>query len=266
MPKVKVNDINIYYETHGKGFPLVMIMGFSGNLYWWDPSLIEKLARRFRVIIFDNRGSGRTDAPKFDYSMKMFADDTSGLMKALNIQSAHVLGSSMGGAIAQELAINYPERIEKLVLCSTNCGFSKSVLPSPQVLKFMTSGRMGLAADEEDLKRTFSLMFTEDFIRKNPSFLEQFSERMRNYPITPEGYRGQAIANAKFNTYSRLPSIKVPTLVIHGKKDIILPPENARILAERIPGAKLVIFENHPHAMLYQEIDEVIKVIIEFLT
>ena len=129
MPKVKVNDIQIYYEVKGKGFPLVMINGLSDNLTCWDPRLIEALSKKFKLVMFDNRDVGRTDTSEREHPMKTFADDTAGLMKALAISKAHILGISMGGMIAQELVLNHPEKVAKLVLCSTgnNWCFSHKV-------------------------------------------------------------------------------------------------------------------------------------------
>jgi len=134
MPKVKVNDIQIYYEVHGAGFPLVMIMGVGGNINWWDPRLVEGLSKKFKVVIFDNRGTGHTDTSDREYTIKLFANDTAGLMDALGISRFHVFGISMGGMIAQELVLNYPGKVEKLVLCSTNCGGANSVQPSAEVI------------------------------------------------------------------------------------------------------------------------------------
>lgn len=119
MSKAKINDINIYYDVHGDGFPLVMVMGFLGNADCWDPRMLPALSAKFKVITFDNRGAGRTDVSDKQFSMRLFAEDTVGLMDVLNVPKAHVLGTSMGGMIAQELALNYPERVEKLILSST---------------------------------------------------------------------------------------------------------------------------------------------------
>jgi pimeloyl-ACP methyl ester carboxylesterase len=129
MPKVKVNDVQIYYELHGDGFPLVMINGLGGHVYTWNPDHIRELLKRFKLVLFDNRGAGRTDLSDKEYSIKLFADDTAGLMNVLGIPRAHVFGISMGGMIAQELVINYPKKVEKLVLCSTSCGGAKAVQP-----------------------------------------------------------------------------------------------------------------------------------------
>jgi pimeloyl-ACP methyl ester carboxylesterase len=135
MSKVRVNDINMYYDVQGEGFPLVMVMGFLGNANCWDPRMLAPLSDKFKVLVLDNRGAGRTDISDREYSIKLFAEDTVGLMDALNIPRAHVLGISMGGMIAQEVALNYPKRVEKLVLASTFCGGAHSVLFNPDDLE-----------------------------------------------------------------------------------------------------------------------------------
>ncbi|MEM3703331.1 MAG: alpha/beta hydrolase, partial [Candidatus Bathyarchaeia archaeon] len=122
MPKIKVNDVNLYYEIRGQGFPFVMITGLGGNIDYWDIRLLDELSKRFKLVLFDNRGSGRSDVSDRQYTIKLLAEDTVGLMNALGIPKAHIFGLSMGGMIAQELALNFPEKVEKLILCSTFCG------------------------------------------------------------------------------------------------------------------------------------------------
>jgi pimeloyl-ACP methyl ester carboxylesterase len=263
LPKVKCNDINICYEVQGKGFPLVMIMGLSANMDWWDPKLIEETSKKYKIAIFDNRGAGRTDAPKIDYSIKMFADDTAKLMDNLKIQKAHILGISMGGMIAQEFALTYPQRVEKLVLCSTSCGGTKSVPPGPKVLSLLMGG--AAKTPEDIVKNTIPVLFTEDFIKSNPAFIKVVTERLMKAPIGLDAYTRQVKAIMAWDTYARLPKIKAPTLVMHGKKDILIPPENAKILAERIPGAKVAYFEKSAHALFSQETDKVISTLLQFL-
>jgi pimeloyl-ACP methyl ester carboxylesterase len=264
MPKVKVNDIQIYYEMYGEGFPLVMIMGLGANIDWWDPRLIQELSKKFKLVMFDNRGAGRTDISDKQYSIKLFADDTAGLMDALKISRAHVLGISMGGMTAQELALNYPKKVEKLVLCSTNCGGAKSVLASQEILEILTADRSALSP-EEIVRATIPLLFTEDFIKENPDFVELSIQQMLRAPISNEGFMRQLNAIMEFDTYERLSQIKVPTLVLHGKRDILVPPENGAILAKAIPNAKLVYFENSAHGLI-EEMEKVINVLLDFLT
>jgi pimeloyl-ACP methyl ester carboxylesterase len=263
LPKVKCNDINICYEVQGKGYPIAMIMGLSANMDWWDPNLIAQVSKKYRAVTFDNRGAGRTDAPKIDYSIKMFADDTAKLLDSLKIEKAHILGISMGGMIAQEFALDYPQRVEKLVLCSTNCGASKSVQPGPKVLGVLMSGGAGKA--EDIVKNTIPLLFTEDFMKKNPAYMKQVTDQLMKAPITPDAFTRQVKAIMAWDTYARLPRIKAPALVMHGKKDILVPPENAKIIADRIPGAKLAYFENSGHGLFSVELDKVLGTLFQFL-
>lgn len=264
MPKIKVKDINIYYEIRGQGAPLVMIMGLGANIDWWDPRLINALSRKLKLILFDNRGAGRTDISDKPYTIKLFAEDTANLMDALGFTRANVLGLSMGGMIAQEFALNYPEKVEKLVLCSTFCGGAKAVQPSPEVLEMLTVDRSKLSP-EEIAKIMVKLIFTEDFIKNNPLFIKLSIQQMVKAPISNEAFLRQLDAIAGFDTYDRLPQIKAPTLVLHGKRDILVPPENGAILAEAIPNAKLVYFENSAHG-LSEEVDKVASVLLDFLT
>ncbi len=134
MATVKVNDIEIDYELRGQGFFLVMIMGFAGNMQWWPPALVETLANHYRLLLFDNRGTGKTTSNGWCYSIQLMAKDTLGLMDALGIQQAHILGVSMGGMIAQEIALNDPERVRQLVLGFTACGFWSGATMSPNLV------------------------------------------------------------------------------------------------------------------------------------
>ncbi|MHA2367096.1 MAG: alpha/beta fold hydrolase, partial [Candidatus Hodarchaeales archaeon] len=227
MPKIKVNDINMYYEIRGEGFPLVMILGLAADVNWWIPEIIESQSQNFKTIIFDNRGTGRTDKPDIPYSIKMMADDTIGLMDALDIKKAHILGGSLGGMIAQEIAISYPERVEKLVLCCTHCGGSKQVLPSMEVLQKMMAPRE--LPPEEFIDEIISFCFTDEFIKNNPDFIESYKKRTMEYVIPHYTYQHQIEALAGFSSGLKLKKIKAPTLIMHGREDIINPVENAEV-------------------------------------
>lgn len=120
MPHARANGIDIYYELRGEGYPLVMIMGLSGNVDWWDRSLLSLLAEKFQLVMFDNRGAGRSEKLRAEYSIPLMTSDTVGLLRFLDIDRAHILGVSMGGKIAQQLALDYPEMVERLVLCCTS--------------------------------------------------------------------------------------------------------------------------------------------------
>jgi len=279
MPKVRVNDIQVYYEVKGEGFPLVMINGGNENLDCWDPRLIEALSKRFELVLFDNRDVGRTSASGREYvDLRLCADDTVGLMNALGISKAHFLGFSLGGMIAQEVAINYPEKVSKLVLYSTGSTWGLG----PKLSEFVSALERARSTEEvvqiyrslpianeypDDLiERHPSAInfFTADFVKKNPDSVDSYHKRFGAHPISKEGARRQWNAVKQFNTQGRLKQIKAPTLVLHGKKDFVMPPRNGEILAEGIPNAKLVFFEKSAHGLL-EEMGEVIKVITQFL-
>jgi pimeloyl-ACP methyl ester carboxylesterase len=264
MPKVKVKEINIYYETQGEGFPFVMIRGLSSDVYRWPPECIETLSKKFKLVLFDNRGAGRTDKPDIEYSINMMAEDTVGLMNALNIEKAHILGFSMGGLIAQEIAISYPEKVEKLILSATGCGGNKGVSASDEVLSLLRSDREGLTP-EEALRNSLPLLFTEDFIRDQPDKIEEFAKRSLMAPIPPYSYRRQLDAIGRYSSYDRLGEIKSPTLIIHGEKDILVPPQNAEILAKNIEGAKIAYLPNLGHDKFSQGPMLVAETILKFL-
>ena len=262
--KVKVNDINMYYEVHGDGFPIVMISGLASHVDWWAPDFLGGMSKKFKAIIFDNRGAGRTDKPDVEYSIKMFADDTVGLMDALNIKKAHVLGASMGGMIAQELVLNYPERVEKLVLCCTHCGGGRNILSSPEVMEILMKGAEGMTP-EEGAELMISLIFTEDFIKNNHDVIERTRENILKEPIPEFSYQRQIAAVMKFNAGRRLKKVNTPTLIIQGKMDVLVPLKNAEVLAKLIPGAKSVLLDNTAHAIFYPNTERVIEEVLKFL-
>jgi 3-oxoadipate enol-lactonase len=263
MPRVKVNDIQMYYEMKGKGFPLVMIAGLGGNVKSRDPCLVEGLSEEFKLVMFDNGDAGRTDTSEREYTMKTFADDTAGLMNALGISKAHVLGGSMGGMIAQELVLNHPEKVAKLVLLSTSCGGSKSVPSSEEVSSLLNAGT-GISSRQEFDRLFLPTVLTPEFAKEHPDFVDSLFQRASKYPISLDCYMRQLNAVRNFHTYERLQQIKVPTLILHGKRDILVPPENGLILSKAIPNARLVCFEKSAHA-LAEDMDEVIHTITEFL-
>jgi len=263
MANVRVDDVQIHYEAIGEGFPLIMIMGLGANVDWWDPRMILELSKKFKVIMFDNRGAGRIDVSNRSYTVKLFADDTAGFMNALGISRAHVLGISMGGMIAQELALNYPEKVEKLILCSTNCGGSKSIPPSGEVLRMLVADR-SLLSPEEIARMVTPLLFTKDFVKRNQDFIELSIQQIMKAPISNEAYMRQLKAIMEFDTYDRLHQIEVPTLILHGRQDVLVPFENASILAEAIPNVKVVYLDKSAHGLV-EEMDKMISILLDFL-
>jgi len=254
----------MYYEIHGDGYPFVSIGGLNHNIYKYHATFIELLSKNFKTIIFDNRGAGKTDQPDIQYSIKMMAADTAGLMNALNIERAFVLGTSMGGMIAQELVLNYPEKVEKLVLCSTNCGGSKAVPPSKEILQLLTQNTKGMT-EEEIVRMVLPILYTKEFLKNNVNYIEVYIRRSLIIPTNPKTYLRQIGAVMRFNSFKRLKNINTPTLVMHGKKDILVPPQNGEILAELIPNAKLSLHDNSAHLLFSEETEIGFNSVLKFL-
>lgn len=262
MPKVKVNGIQLYYELHGQGEPLVLIVGLGGSALGWGMQ-IPTFSREFQVVAFDNRGSGRSDKPAARYTIRMFADDTAGLMDALGITSAHVYGQSMGGFIAQELALNYPQRVRTLVLGSTSCGGRHAVAASPGHLILMAS--LSTLSPEEAAEKNLPLLYSTEFIvRKREELIARsLTEAELRPPL--DAYARQVQAALRHNTYDRLPQIRCPTLIISGSDDKVVPAKNSSILAECIPNAELVVLPKAGHGYLVEFAEESNAIVFDFL-
>lgn len=264
MPHVKVNDISIYYRTVGKGTPLVMLMGFTGNSDWWSEQMIADLSKDFKLILLDNRGSGRSDIGKRLYTMRRFADDTIALMDSLGIESAHILGVSMGGMIAQEIAINYPERVNQLVLGCTGCGPRRGAILSKERMSLWK--RYLFEPKIRQLNFAANLFFSQAYLETGPrEEMLKFAAQMSIAPITVEGRAHQLGAILRFNSYSRLPTLKNQTLIIAGSQDYIIPIKNSHILAMQIPNSELVIFDGPGHAFFIEVADKTVSAISNFL-
>lgn len=235
MPNVKVNDIGIYYEIYGEGEPLILIGGLGSDITAW--SAVSKIFRKYKVVMFDNRGAGRTDKPNAPYSIEMMADDTLGLMDVLGIKSAHILGVSMGGCIAQTIAAKYPERVNSLIL---NVSYPKS----PH-------------KDDSQVAVIFEQLRTQV---KQPGFLDNLSK----YPPTINSFIRQFDAILEFDGTKQLNKIKAPTIIVNGKNDISNPIKNGEELESGIKGSKLILVDAD-HFVLFTNPELVTNPILEFL-
>lgn len=266
MAGARVNNININYRVQGHGTPLVLIMGLGGECGDWvlQTGVFKKY---FRVVTFDNRGVGKTDKPNQPYSIKTMADDVIGLMDTLDIECSNVLGVSLGGMIAQEIAINYPERVNKLILVCTTPGRDEKGGHSPELLK-----AMALKEDfsDEDIKGVDigKVMSALSALSYGSSMLKMVAVpfcrvRMKLFGI--EGLRGQFEAAMKHSTLSRLDMIKAPTLVMAGEKDRIVPPRFAEAMARKIPDARLVIIKDGSHTLMAEKRNRFNSEVLGFL-
>ena len=262
MPKASVNGIKLYYEIEGDGAPVVLIPGFAAGRWIWFKQTAE-LSRNFRVIIFDPRGVSASDKPKGPQTISLLADDVAHLLDTIGIASAHIVGASFGGFVAQEFALKYPAMTRKLVLCCTSFGGPNHVVPAPETLQALASTK-GLNS-EERMRANLLLAFTPEYVQSQVDEVDHIV-RMRATNEVPEHiYMSQLQAAMSFNTESRLAEIKSPTLVLSGDADIIVPVQNSRNLAAKIPGAKLQIVEGGSHTFFIEQAGTFNQILEEFL-
>lgn len=259
--KIHVGDIEMAYKTFGKGSPILMINGYSAPLDFWDPLLLEKLASNHTVVTFDNRGIGNTTSGNKKFSIQQFAEDTSGLMDALKIKKADIIGWSMGGMIAQELVLSNPEKVGKLIIYASICGGNQSVPPSPEVLKVF-SNQSG--STTERLQKFLPLLFPDQWRRDNPNLIDKLPKSDEETPITTLNLQTEAITNWT-GTCNRLGNINQPTMVLVGTDDVLTVPANSIIITEKIPGAWLIQIKGGGHAMMMQYPEKFSNIVDTFL-
>jgi 3-oxoadipate enol-lactonase len=262
MQYARVNGIELAYDLTGSGVPLVLIHGAQGDQTMFS-GLAPVLARRFGELTFDQRGSGLSEKPAGDYSIALLADDTAALMEHVGFAAAHVIGVSMGGTIAQELALRHPGRVLSLALGCTTPGGPRSIRIGGDAFAAAYSTR-AMSAEERG-QALARAAFTAGYIERHPEVVPAMIEARRARPIDPQALESRIKAVIKFNAYDRLPRITCPTLVITGKDDALVSWENSRILAERIPGAKLVLLEPAGHCFWLEQPDQSSEAILQFL-
>lgn len=262
MPLLKVRDTQFYYEQHGEGEPLILIPGFGTGLWIWF-NQVPRLAEHFRVITFDPRGIARSTGGDDFASMLMLAEDVKELLVALDIERAHIVGASFGGFVAQEFALSHPEMTDALVLCCTSFGGTGHIPPSAETLAALASTK-GLNTAER-VRENLLLAFSPEYIKAAPKEIERVIE-LREANFVPEHvYLHQLQAAFGFDTSGRVSQIEAPTLVITGDADIIVPMENSRNLAARIPRAELRVIPGGSHTFFIEKADEFNQAVIEFI-
>jgi pimeloyl-ACP methyl ester carboxylesterase len=260
---IKTEDFELFYERKGTGEPLVLIPGFAAGAWTWFRQ-IEELAEDFRVITFDPRGISRSKTSRETIvSLRKIADDVAALLDELKIERANVLGVSFGGFVAQEFALAYPERLKKLILACTSFGGVNHVAPQWEVLSAF------IATDDlnktERIRKFMIPAFTPEFYAENREVVEKVC-RLREQNFVPETvYMQQLQAATNFDAENRLKNIKAETLILTGEKDIVVPPQNSKNLAEKIPNASLKIIENGSHMFFIENADEFNNAITNFL-
>jgi pimeloyl-ACP methyl ester carboxylesterase len=265
MPIAKVGDINIEYYVEGSGPPLLMIMGFLGHAGFWGEPFLERLRPHFQVIRFSNRGTGHTDKPEGDVTIRVMADDGAGLLRELGIQRAHVLGISMGGMIAQELVLNHPQVVEGLVLGCTMCGFAHGLPPRVDVMA--GSAEEGALAPQDRIRQFLLSAATPEFLEKaDKEFWAWVIATWLAAPTPWETLGRHFMAVQSFDTYERLARIQAPALIVHGDRDQLIPVENAEVLRNRIEGSKVQIVSDVGHMFFWEKPAESAAAIVEYLS
>jgi pimeloyl-ACP methyl ester carboxylesterase len=262
MPKARIRDIEIYYDVHGAGFPLVLIRGLGSNADHWYAQT-PFFSSHFSLVCFDNRGIGRSQKTDGPYTISMMAEDTVALMDAIGISRAHVLGLSMGGMIAQRVALAYPQKVSGLVLACTHCGGDDAVRPPEEIAKIFVE--YILTGSQEAAQQAATCIFTEETLKNRPEVIQQYQEVSQRFIQEPAVLIAQWKAVQGHDTWTELPNIKSPTLVLTGSEDILVPPENATTLAERIPNAQLKVIEGGGHQFLVEQADAFNEAVLDFL-
>ena len=279
VEKVRVGDIEMAYKMFGKGDPILLIQGVGGSMNSWEPTILRELSSNHTVIIFDNRGVGNTTTGTKQFSIQQFANDSAGLLDALKIQKANVLGYSMGSFIAQQFVLTHPEKVDRLVLIASTCGGKDNVPNSPEVLelakKLLSSVVNNTSIEPQEVKAAVALSYGPTWIKLHPDILEIIPTNTTDLLLSgigPDTYIQQEkiVQNWKSTNWSgvcsQLPNIAKPTLVITGTEDVTIPADNSLIIAEKIPGAWLVQMKNAAHQITSQYPDEIGKILNTFLS
>ena len=260
MPFIENQGARIYWDEQGHGVPVLLIMGLGYPSCMWHRTR-PVLAAHHRTIAFDNRGIGKSDVPAGPYPIPLMASDAAAVLDAVEIGSAHLFGVSMGGMIAQEFALQYPKRVRSLILGCTAAGGATAVRAEADAMQMLkTRDKMTPEQAAEA-----AVPFIYDAATPRERIDEDIAIRRPWFP-RPEAYTAQLQGILAWEAYSRLSGIAAPTLVIHGETDRLVPPGNAKLIADRIPGAELVMIPHASHLFLTDQTEIAHRAILGFLS
>jgi 3-oxoadipate enol-lactonase len=263
----KNRGVRLSYELRGRlrrrrrpWLVLVQGLGFDHN--GWGPG-VRGLGRRFRLVLLDNRGSGRSDVPPPPYSVEEMADDVVAVLDAARIKRAHVLGASLGGMIAQELAINHPDRVDRLVLVCTTPGWGAGYpFPPSNTQLLWETAQM---PTEAGIRRRIEHALAPSTVGSRPGLVDRLVAHQLAHPQDPLGRWAQASAGVGYSNRFRDTSIRARTLVLHGTSDGVVDPGNARVLAARIPEAHLELIPDAGHLLFWEQPQRFVELVTHFL-
>ncbi len=266
MPYATIGDIDIYYEIHGPpdAPPLVLIGGWASYRWIWFRQ-VPAFKEKFKCIVFDNRGAGKSSKPDIPYSMEMFAADTVGLLDALDIEKAHVLGISMGGLIAQQVAISYPEKVRSLILVSTHFGGPNIIPMDDRNMALLIAIPTETISKEQARDMRYRATFSEQFLRENRDVLKKIDEWAEKHPTPLFAQVHQSSAVGAFNAEDEVKKIIAPTLLIHGDSDRAVPTKNSELLDNNIPNSRLSLIKGGSHFSIIEKYVEFNKIVVDFI-
>jgi 3-oxoadipate enol-lactonase len=264
MPFLISNGISLHYDVVGKGPTLCLVNGYRLSSAAWPAAFITRLSCRCTVILFDNRGTGRSDKPVGGYDLDNMASDVTGLLDYLRLPRVHLFGFSMGGAIAQKVAIRHADRIGRLILFGTFCGGIWAEPASYSVFKrlLVTENQ----SPEEAARQAWPVTYSLEYLAANADAVEEQMRRELADPTPTFVAQQQMAALQKFDSYRELPSIRASTLVAAGASDILVKPRNSKILASRIPNARLELLADLGHRAIWEAPEEIADLVGDFLT
>ncbi len=261
MPSVPVAGSQLHVERRGEGDPLLLIQGMGGNSEHWGEPFLRELERDFELILYDHRGTGRSGPSDGDATIASLAADALALLDALDAERAHVFGFSMGGMVAQELALDAPERVETLTLAGTSCGGTQSKPTSDEVVRTLTMA--ALSGDRERVMKTgFGFLFSPAFAGEAANY-PPFAQAAGIRPASLGTLMEQQTALIAHDAYGRMRDLAVPTLVVHGTDDRMLEAVNGDLIASMIPAARLELLEGVGHLLFWEQPERVAQLVRE---
>jgi 3-oxoadipate enol-lactonase len=251
MPLAKAGAVELSYDRAGDGPPLLLIMGMSGTKHHWGEALLEELRRDFETIVYDHRDAGDSTRTEQPFTIADLAEDAVGLLTALDIDSAHVMGISMGGMIAQELALAHPDRLRSLTLGCSYCGGEGSMLASEATMRKLAEA-MSSGDRERAIRASWEVNVSPSFAANEEAWVRFRATGMR-YGLAVAVIMRQMQAIAGHDTSARLPRLRTPTQVVHGTLDELLPVQNGHMIAGLIPDSRLEIYEGVGHMFFLEK-------------
>ncbi len=256
-----ISNAKIAYKTYGSGEPLIMCIGYATNMDLWSTKVIDILKTKYKVIVFDYRGMGLSTNTDTTLSMGSMADDINALLSQWNIGKAHVLGWSMGGYVAQMFALNYPTKVNKLVLYATHCGDTLVVNPSQEIIDILEN------PDATPMER-LGLLFPDEWLASNPEPWKLLPEATEPYNYETIGMQYLAVQEwlaPGGGSAGHLNNLTMPVLVICGDNDKVVPSQNSSVLAEAINSSTLIKIQGSGHGLMYQQPETFASYVLSFL-